>query len=395
MNYRKTVYACYLGYITQAIINNLAPLLFVTFQKQFALSLSQVTLLILMNFGTQLLVDLISARFADCIGIRTCIASAHLFCTAGLVGLGIFPLILPPFIGLIVAVVLYAIGGGIIEVLISPIVEACPADNKESAMSLLHSFYCWGQMGVVLLSTAFFVLAGFENWPVLTCIWAILPLCNFFMFLKVPIVPLVEEGQSLSIAGLVKLPVFWILAGLMVCAGASELGMAQWASAFAETGLQVSKTMGDLLGPCMFALFMGISRVFYAGFAEKIRLESFILGSSALCIASYLIAALSPYPLLGLAGCALCGLSVGIMWPGVFSISAKACPLGGTAMFGLLALAGDLGCSSGPSLVGTASDALGGSLQSGIGFGIIFPILMIVLMLSLLRHIRSPKGQKL
>jgi len=383
--YRQTVYACYLGYITQAIINNFAPLLFLSFQHTFGLTLAQVTLLITVNFTTQLIVDLLSARFVDRIGIRPCIAAAHLFAAIGLMGLALFPLFLSAFPALILADVLYAVGGGLIEVLISPIVEACPASNKAAAMSLLHSFYCWGQMGVILFSTLFLSAFGLNLWPVLACIWAILPLLNFIWFLKVPIAKLVEDGNSLTLHSLFVTPVFWILAGLMICAGACELGMSQWASAFAESGLHVSKTAGDLLGPCLFAFFMGSARVYYAKKSSTLPLIPFMIGCCILCAFAYLLSAFSPCPALALAGCALCGLSVGVLWPGTFSTASSVCPRGGTAMFALLALSGDLGCSGGPTLIGEVSVLLGGNLRNGMAVGLIFPLIMIILLMILYR----------
>lgn len=377
-NYRHTLYASYLGYITQAIINNLAPLLFLTFQRTFHISLSQIASLVTVNFGVQLVVDLLAARFVDRIGYRICIVTAHIFSGIGLICLGTLPQLLPsPYIGLLLAVSIYAIGGGLIEVLISPIVESCPTDEKSASMSLLHSFYCWGHVGVVILSTIFFQLAGIDNWKLLTFFWALIPLFNSIYFTQVPIRPLVEDDDGFSIRKLCSMKLFWVLMLLMVCSGAAEQSMSQWASAFAESGLRVSKTIGDLAGPCLFAVLMGCSRLFYAKYSEKVDLQKFIFYSGFLCIASYLLAVFAPHPFLSLLGCALCGLSVGILWPGTFSIAAKRCPKGGTALFALLALAGDLGCSSGPALVGSVSQAMGGSLQSGLLFAIIFPGLLV------------------
>lgn len=382
-NYKHTQYACFIGYITQAIINNFAPLLFLTFQKSYGIALEKITLLITLNFGVQLLVDMFSSKYADRIGHRNMVVAAHMLCAAGLVGLAALPSLLPdPFIGLIAAVVLYAMGGGIIEVLISPIIEACPNDRKEQTMSLLHSFYCWGHVGVVLVSTLFFATAGIGSWRVLACVWAAVPLLNAFFFCTVPLNKLVEEDAGLSFRQLLGSKVFWVLFLLMVCSGASEQSMSQWASTFAELGLSVSKTVGDLAGPCLFAVLMGCSRMFYAKFGDRIRLETFMLFSGILCIGSYLLAVFSPWPLLSLLGCGLCGLSVGIMWPGTFSIASKGLPTGGTAMFALLALAGDVGCSAGPTLVGAVSGVFGGRLSTGLLAAIAFPALMVLLLLA-------------
>ncbi|WP_230397232.1 MFS transporter [Novisyntrophococcus fermenticellae] len=378
-NYNHTIKACYVGYITQAIVNNFIPLLFLTFQRTYSIPLAQITLLVSLNFVVQLVVDMLAAKFVDKIGYQVSVVAAHLFCAAGLVGLGILPELLPnPLSGLILAVCCYAVGGGMIEVLISPIVEACPTEKKSAVMSLLHSFYCWGSVGVILVSTIFFTLFGIDNWQILSILWAVIPLANAFVFARVPIRTLVEEGEGLSLRQLFSMKLFWIFAMLMVCAGASEQAMSQWASAFAESGLGVSKTIGDLAGPCLFAVLMGTSRVFYAKYSERVKLTSFMKGSAILCIISYLIACFSPIPLLALAGCALCGLSVGIMWPGTFSLASEACPKGGTAMFAMFALFGDLGCSLGPTIVGTISGQAGGDLKTGLLSAILFPTLLIL-----------------
>lgn len=378
LRYKHTILACYVGYITQAIINNFAPLLFLTFQSTFLLSLKQVTLLVTFNFLTQLVVDFLAAKFVDQIGYRPCVVAAHVFCAVGLVGLGWFPAILPPYTGLLLAVVAYAIGGGLIEVLISPIVEACPTENKSAAMSLLHSFYCWGTVAVVLLSTVLFSALGMESWRLVGCLWALIPAFNALLFLRVPIAPIVSEGEGMSISGLFRQKIFWILALLMVCAGASEQAISQWASAFAESGLQVSKTMGDLAGPCFFSILMGTARVVHAKLARRVNLESYIVLCALLCISSYVLAVLPLHPLVNLLGCGLCGFSVGVFWPGTFSIATKACPLGGTAMFALLALAGDLGCSLGPTVVGFVSAAFDDVLKMGLVAAIGFPALILL-----------------
>ena len=379
-NYRHTIRASYLGCVTQAAVNNLAPLLFLTFQNSYGITLEQIGFLITINFGVQMFVDLIAAKYVDRIGYRISIVAAHILCAGGLMGLGILPnLFAVSYLGLLVSIVLYAIGGGLIEVLISPIVEACPTENKSSEMSLLHSFYCWGHVAVVLLSTLFFKTAGIENWPVLTALWALLPLGNAIYFCFVPIQPLVEEAHhSLSIRNLFSLKTFWILALLMVCAGASEQAMSQWASAFAESGLHVSKTMGDLLGPCFFAVLMGTSRLLYARLSHRISLQKGLILSGLLCLLSYALTLFSPFPLLSLLGCGLCGFSVGILWPGTFSLASIQCPTGGTAMFALLALAGDLGCLSGPGTVGIVSDWMGGNLKSGLLIAMIFPVVLVI-----------------
>lgn len=382
--YNRTIYASFVGYAVQAIINNFAPLLFLTFQDSYDISFNAISALITINFCVQLAVDLLSARVCDRVGYRASIVTAHICCALGLIGLAVLPELLPdPFWGLVIAVSIYAIGGGIIEVLISPIVESCPTKNKESVMSLLHSFYCWGHVAVVLLSTVFFVLAGIENWKILACLWALIPIANAFAFTRVPIASITPEGDpGMPIRELLGLRLFWIMFVMMICAGASEHGVAQWASAFAESALHMPKAVGDLAGPLSFAVLMGISRVFYAKFGEKVALDKFMLGSSVLCVISYLLASLSPSPMLSFIGCALCGLSVGIMWPGTFSLASARIPRGGTAMFAFFALAGDVGCSAGPTLVGFVSDALGGDLKQGILSAIVFPAVLILALLA-------------
>lgn len=376
-SYEHTIYASYLGYITQAIVNNFTPLLFLTLVSEYGFSLEKITLITTVNFLVQLLVDLLSVKVIDRVGYRPAIITAHIFAALGLSGLAVLPQILPDsYSGVMLSVVLYAVGGGIIEVLISPIVEACPTKKKEAAMSLLHSFYCWGHVFLVLLSTLYFSLFGVENWRILACIWAMVPLFNALYFTLVPLFPVVEEHQKLSLSGLVKQKVFWLLLVIMICAGASEQAVSQWISAFAESALGMSKTVGDLAGPCAFAICMGIARAFYGKFSERIRLKRFMLGSAILCIGCYLTASLVGVPLIGLIGCALCGFSVGIFWPGTFSMAAKIIPGGGTAMYALMALAGDVGCSAGPTVVGMTANAVGGELRMGILAAIVFPVVI-------------------
>lgn len=385
IEYKHTIYACYIGYIVQAIINNLGPLLFLTFEKSLGIPIEKIGMLITINFGVQIIVDLLSARYVDKIGYRNSIIAAHIFASIGLIGMGIFPFIFSDsFVGLAVSSMINAVGGGIIEVLISPIVEAAPSNEKDKAMSMLHSFYCFGHVAVVILSTVAFYILGMDNWRYISMIWAIVPLFNIFLFSIVPIKAVTEEESQLPLKRLLSMKLFWIFVLLMICAGASEQAMSQWASFFAEDGLKVSKTMGDLLGPCAFALLMGGSRAFYGKYGSRIDLKKFILGSSILCIISYLIAVLSPVPIIGLLGCALCGLSVGIMWPGTFSIAAKECPNGGTAMWALLALAGDIGCSVGPGLVSIISSMnIGTGIKYGLGYAIIFPATMFMTILKM------------
>lgn len=392
VDYRPTIRACFTGYIVQAVVNNFAPLLFLTFQAQYGIPLSQVTLLITVNFLLQLLVDCASVFFIDRIGYRASALLAHGFSALGLILLAILPQALPSvFAGLLIAVFCYALGGGLLEVIISPLVEACPSDRKAQTMSMLHSFYCWGSAGVVLLSTLFLAVFGRGSWRVLAVIWALLPIANGLIFTKVPIATLISEGErGLTLRELFSLKTFWILMVLMLCAGASEQAVSQWASTFVERGLGVTKALGDLTGPTVFSLLMGLSRAFYGKRGDRLNLEKLMLLSAGLCVAAYLIIGLTSRPVAGLFGVALAGLSVGLAWPGTFSRAAVAIPKGGTAMFALFALAGDLGCSSGPTLAGAVAGALGENLRLGILSGVVFPILMIVFLLLLSR---SLKGQ--
>lgn len=379
-DYKKTTYACFIGYIVQAIVNSFVPLLFVTFQKSYQIPLTQITLLITINFVIQLLVDLLSAGFIDKIGYRASVIIAHICAAAGLLLLTILPEVLPDhFAGILCAVVVYAVGGGLIEVLISPIIEACPTDNKEAAMSLLHSFYCWGCTGVVLLSTIFFAAFGTRNWKILTLLWTIIPIGNMILFTKVPIYSLHEEGETgMTMKELFREKVFWMLMVMMVCSGAAEQAVSQWASTFAEQGLGITKTVGDLVGPMSFSILMGTSRLIYGKYGEKLNLDRFMKLSCVLCILSYLCISLIPVPMLELVGCGICGFSVGILWPGTFSKASAALKRGGTVMFALLALAGDLGCSGGPTLVGFVSSAFENNLRIGIFAGILFPVVLLL-----------------
>lgn len=380
MQYKSTIRACFAGYVVQAVVNNFVPLLFLTFQSQYGIPLSQVTLLITINFALQLAVDGVSVFFIDRIGYRAAAVIAHICAALGLVGLAFLPDLLPsPFAGLLLSVLLYALGGGLLEVIVSPIVESCPSDHKAQTMSILHSFYCWGSAGVIVTSTLFLKIFGASSWKILAAIWALLPLANCFVFTKVPLAPLVAEGGTgMHIGQLFRSRVFWVIMLMMLCAGASEQAVSQWASTFAEKGLGVSKAVGDLAGPTVFALLMATSRLLYGKFGAKIDLNKAMMASALLCVVSYLLIGLTNSPVLGLVGVGLCGLAVGIFWPGTFSTAAASLRGGGTAMFALMALAGDLGCSGGPTLAGAIAGAFGDNLRLGILCAVAFPALMIL-----------------
>ena len=378
-NYNRTIRACFVGSSVQSVVINFAPLLYLFFHNHYNIPLASITLLVTINFLLQLCVDAASMAFIDKLGYRRGIVLAHAFAGAGLVLMALLPDAMPnPYTGLLLATIVYSIGSGLLEVLASPIMEACPTKAKDRAMSLMHSFYCWGHVAMVLISTLFFTIFGVENWKILTLIWALVPLTNMINFARVPIAPLLKEGEKgMSVLELVKSKLFWLMLLVMVCGGASEQSVSQWASALAESGLGVSKTLGDLMGPMFFAITMGIARVFFSKAEGKISLERFMMACGVLCVFSYLLVALSPWPVIGLIGCGICGFSVGIFWPGTLSLASATMPRGGTIMFCLLALAGDLGCSAGPTLAGMVSSAFGDNLQMGMLFAIVFPVVLI------------------
>lgn len=362
--------------IVQAAANNFLPLLLLTFQQEFGIPLEKITLLITVNFSIQLTVDLLASVFVDKIGYKAAAVAAHVMTASGLILLAFLPSVVDPFAGITVSVAVYAVGSGLIEVVTSPMVEACPIDGKEKRMSLMHSFYCWGTVAVIGLSTLFFATVGIDKWRILALAFALIPVLNGVFMAFVPVAPLTEEGQKPSVKKLLTNKTFWLMFLLMVCAGAAELSVSQWASFFAEQGLGVSKTLGDVLGPMLFALCMGSSRLLYGKFGDKIKLEKFMLLSGVLCVASYLVATLSPEPISALVAVGVTGFSVGIMWPGTLSISSKTVAGGGTAMFALLALGGDIGCTLGPTIVGFVSDSAGGDLSTGLLSAIAFPAVL-------------------
>lgn len=397
LTFRSTQRACYLGYFTQALIINFTPLLYVTFVTDYGLTFSHLSLLIALNFGVQLLTDIFSASIIDRISPRTAIVTAHGLAALGMVLLALLPHYMAnAFAAILIATVTSSIGGGLIEVLVSPILEACPADltesdtdknssrhaqRKNARMSLLHSFYSWGQASVVLLSTLFFALTGAKNWPVMAMIWSIIPLFNAFYYARVPMRPLVPKGEGESKRSLFSRPLFLALCCLMICAGASELTISQWAPAFAEAGLGISKTAGNLLGLCLFAMLMGTSRIVCARLLHRFSIGSLLCASFALCIFSYLIIVLVPIPVVSLLGCGLCGLAVGFLWPGTFSLAARTLPRGGYAMFAILSCGGDIGCMLGPTMAGRIADFAGGDLKAAFAFGLIFPVVGLIVTL--------------
>lgn len=383
LSYRSTILACYNGYITQAICINLAPLLYLTFQREFFLTVTQVGVLIAVNFATQILVDVLASHYANRLDLRVLAVLAHVFAAGGLVGLSIFPKLLPPFAGLLLAEGTLGIGGGFTEVIISPLMEACPTEEKSGNMSLLHSFYSWGQAGVVLLSGIFFFCFEISTfWYYLPILWAIVPLLGAVAFSIVPIYNLpTKEGEKSPVGRLFRTPIFFLFFLMMFCAGAGEMVMSQWASAFVESALGIDKTIGDLLGPCMFAVMMGIARVLYGKLSGRVDLTKWIMWGCVGCTVAYLLAAFAPHPILALIGCALCGFSVGVFWPGTLSHAAANIPLGGVSMFAILAVAGDIGCLSGPYLSGVVADAFGQDLRAAFVFATVFPLICLTVLL--------------
>ena len=383
LNAKHTIRASYIGYTTQALAINFAPLLFITFEKSYNISITKISLLIAISFITQLLTDAFEAKFSSHFNTRASVIVGHLCAAIGLVSYAFLPILLPDaFWGLAIATVLGGIGGGMIEVLISPIVEACPTENKARSMIILHSFYCWGTALTILGSSLFFYFAGIENWRVLTCLWAIIPLSGAIAFAFVPIYELdsiKEQSEKSNKNRLTQSPIFWIFVAIMFCAGAAEMAMIQWASSFIEAGLGINKTVGDLLGPFAFAIFMGATRLSYALMSKRIKLSIFIAVSAAMCTLLYVGVALSPFALLSLVCCALCGMSVAVMWPGTYSLATENIRFGGVRMFALLALAGDLGCVVGPSAVGVIADAFGGDLRLSFLVSAIFPMIILLL----------------
>ena len=382
-NNRYTLFACYFGYISQAIINNLLPLLFVTLQNQFHLSVTQIGFMVTYNFAMQIVVDLLAAKYADRVGYRTCMVLAHIACAAGIAGLSFLPFLLSnAYAGLLICITVYAIGGGLIEALVGPIVQALPLERKESAIGILHSFYCWGHACVVVLTTLFFQIAGTERWQIVCLLWALVPAANLVLCTICPMYQLSQGEETHTFRSIFGNKLFWLFVLLMVCSGASEHAMVQWPAFFAEESLHVPKAVGDLLGPCMFALLMGITRAVYGAFGDRFPLQKILIVAGILCAGSYLLAVFSPLPLLSLIGCGFCGLCVGLMWPGVFNLCAKYCA-GSTAIFAFLAVAGDLGCSLGPSVVSTFAERLGGQLKGGLFAATIFPVLLSIGVISL------------
>ena len=394
-DYDLTIRVCFVTCVVQAVVINFAPLLFVMFSREFGLPMSSLTALISVNFGIQLVIDASSVFFLQRLGYKGAMLLSHICCSAGLLLLPILPVKLSnSFVGLIIPTLLYGIGAGLIEVIVSPIVESCPIENSETTMSLLHAFYSWGYAAVVLLSTAFFAVFGISRWQILTLIWAMIPLVNMLLITRAPMPPVTRiEGGMSGIGRLFKTPAFLLALVMMICSGGSEQAVCQWSSAFAESALGVSKTMGDLLGPTFFAITMGIARTLFGKLGGKLDLGKCMLGSSALCIVCYLTLSFSRAPVLSLVACGMTGFACGIFWPGTLSMISDRITNGGSAMFSLLALAGDIGCNVGPSFAGAVASAKGDDLRAGLSAATVLPVVMFICVLLFTRQKNSRGNQ--
>lgn len=392
LNEKHTVSACFVAIMVQALVINLPPLLFITFEKEFDISLVKISALIAISFITQLCMDLAASRLPRLFNRRATMVLGQVAAAVGLLCLALLPEVLPPYTALVIGTVIAAFGSGIIEVLGNPIVESCPIKNKNKILTFLHSFYCWGLVLTVVLSTLFFNLFGVENWRILVCLWACVPAINAIAFMRVPLYHMASEPQSKSEnRSIFRSFIFWGLFAVMLCAGAAEQAMSQWASSFAEMGLGVSKSMGDLLGPCAFAVLMGVARTVYAKYSVKLDLAKYMMFSATLCVVAYLLAALAPHPAISLVGCAVCGFSVGIMWPGTICFACENITGGGVKMFALLALAGDIGCTLGPTSAGFIAECFGNDLRASFIFASVFPILMLILIPVILKNTKPRK----
>lgn len=387
VSYKSTKVACYLGYITQAISINLLPLLYVTFQKEFSVSLAQLGLLVTVLFVVQIAVDLLAARFGKNLSYRYGSVISFVLAALGLAMMCVLPSVMDdPYVAIFISSVVLSVGGGMTEVLISPIVDAIPEEGKVGEMSLLHSFYCWGVVAVIALSTAFFALVGIDHWRWLMLLWTVMPILTALLFCFVPLPPKpVAAVESQKNGGLLRNYTFWLILALMVCSGATELGPAQWASFFAEHGLHIPKAVGDLLGPCALALFQGVSRVVFARLSNRFDPRRLLAIHAVGCVAAYGLIVLSPWPFVSLLAFCICGWCVGPMWPGLLSLSSQRFPNGGTAMFALLALCGDIGCASAPYAVGAVTDFLvevewtsALAMRGGFAVCMAFPIMLLI-----------------
>lgn len=356
-SYGLTKVACYIGYVVQAVVNNLLSLLFVIFNAQpYNISLEKLGSIIFINFAAQLFIDYISVFFTSRFGYKKCVVFAQATSVVGFVLLGFLPRVIEPYFGILFSILFLAVGSGLIEVLISPIIEALPSDNKASNMSFLHSFYCWGQVLTVIGTTALVFALGNDKWFYIPFVWSIIPFINTLLFTRCDILELENNSAHSSALSLLKNKSVYKYMVFMFCAGASEITMVQWSSFFVEKGFGTEKWLGDLIGPCLFAVLMGIGRIGYGILGKKVSLERLLCYFSALCFVCYLVVALSNNGIICALGCAVCGLSVSVMWPGVISLSAEKFHSSGTAIFSLMAMLGDIGCAVGPWILGLIAE---------------------------------------
>lgn len=376
VNYFPTKVAGYVGFFVQAIVNNFLPILFIALQDVYKMSYGRLASLIAVNFGAQVIVDFLAPKVVAKLGYRKTAFLSQFMAFLGLALLSLLPNVIMPYIAIIICIILYATGSGLTEVILSPMIEMLPTRNKSGNMAILHSFYCWGQAVTVLGTTALVYLSGFENWFIIPLIWSVVPFINMFSFLKVPIV---EPDPSVKVATffeLVKNKRFLLYMLLMFCAGASEIAMAEWASIFAQNALGVSKAIGDVTGPCAFAIFMGLGRVIYAKFSKKISFIKLLICLNVLGVICYLMVAFCRLAFVSLIFCALCGLTVSISWPGIYSLGAKNFKNGGAVMFGAFAMCGDFGCAFGPWLIGTLADKF--TLNVGFAVASVFSLIIVL-----------------
>lgn len=393
INYTPTKISAYVGYFVQAIVNNFLPILFVAFQDIYGIGYEKLGRLIVFNFITQMVTDILSPKIISLLGYRKTAVMCQLIAALGLTLAAVLPNVLPnAYIGIVLAVIVYAFASGLMEVIISPMIEMLPTSNKSGNMSLLHSFYCWGQaittVGTTLLLSAF----GYRGWTYIPLIWAIVPFINAFSFIRVPIVEPQPERKSDSFRVLFSDRRFRVFMLIMLCAGASEIAMAEWASVFAQNALGVSQIAGDLAGPCAFSLFMGLGRLLYAAFSEKISYRSTVIVLGLCCAVCYYIAAFASIPIFALAACALCGFTVSILWPGTISAGAVAFPRGDAVMFSVFAMCGDIGCCIGPWLLGVVAEHF--TLNIGFAVSSFFPLLMVALAIFFIKEQRSVSVEK-
>lgn len=359
--FRLTLMAARMGFFTQALVNNLAPVFFVLFRVLYGFSYLQVGILAALNFTLQLFADITSPNLISRFGYRKCAMTAQALCAVGLILMpGLCILTGGVYISFIIPVLIYSYGAGMIEVLASPIVEAIPDLPENTKMSMLHSFYSWGQMTCVALTTLALHFIGYERWFLIPVLWSAIPIFGIILFSRARLDMADMAEKESEKGGRLFCRSFVLMLIIMTCAGASEIAMSEWSSLFAEEALGVSKVAGDLFGPCMFALFMGMGRMCHAKFGERLNLSRLIKACSLLCVICYVGAALLRPAAASLIFCALTGLSVSLMWPGALSLAA-ARNNGGARMYGLLAAFGDIGCIIGPVVTSSVSEFADGN----------------------------------